>query len=110
VQPNHGSAVDKAAKNAPAGSDIAVRAMKQMITAANSAYDNFNKAAKQATEHDYWITSSARSTTSPGTEMPSALAALNPRTTLRTSFCILARPLLAPPPASRSPSRTAHVL
>jgi len=42
--------LDKAAKNAPAGSDVAVTAVKQMIAAANSAYDNLNKVAKQATE------------------------------------------------------------
>jgi phasin family protein len=42
--------LDKAAKNAPAGSDVAVSAVKQMIAAANTAYDNFNKVAKQATE------------------------------------------------------------
>lgn len=44
------SLLDKAAKNAPAGSDIAVTAVKQMIAAANSAYDNLTKVAKQATE------------------------------------------------------------
>lgn len=44
------SFLDKAAKNAPAGSDVAVTAVKQMIAAANSAYDNFAKVAKQATE------------------------------------------------------------
>jgi phasin family protein len=44
------SLLDKAAKNAPAGSDVAVSAVKQMIAAANSAYDNFTKVAKQATE------------------------------------------------------------
>jgi phasin family protein len=42
--------LDKAVKNAPAGSDVAVTAIKQMIAAANSTYDNFNKVAKQATE------------------------------------------------------------
>lgn len=42
--------LDKAAKNAPAGSDVAVTAVKQMIAAANSAYDNLTKVAKQATE------------------------------------------------------------
>jgi phasin family protein len=47
---NFVSLLDKAAKNAPAGSDVAVSAVKQMIAAANSAYDNFNKVAKQATE------------------------------------------------------------
>jgi phasin family protein len=44
------SLLDKAVKNAPAGSDVAVSAVKQMLAAANSAYDNFSKAAKQATE------------------------------------------------------------
>jgi phasin family protein len=47
---NFVSLLDKAAKNAPAGSDVAVTAMKQMIAAANSAYDNMTKVAKQATE------------------------------------------------------------
>lgn len=47
---NFVSLLDKAAKNAPAGSDVAVSAMKQMIAAANSAYDNMTKVAKQATE------------------------------------------------------------
>ena len=44
------SLLDKAVKNAPAGSDVAVSAVKQMIAAANSAYDNLTKAARQATE------------------------------------------------------------
>jgi len=47
---NFASMLEKATKNAPAGSDVAVAAMKQMLTAANSAYDNLNKVAKQATE------------------------------------------------------------
>ena len=47
---NFVSLLDKAAKNAPAGSDVAVSAVKQMIAAANSAYDNFTKVTKQATE------------------------------------------------------------
>jgi phasin family protein len=47
---NFVSLLDKAVKNAPAGSDVAVTAMKQMIAAANSAYDNMTKVAKQATE------------------------------------------------------------
>ena len=47
---NFVSLLDKAAKNAPAGSDVAVSAVKQMLAAANSAYDNFTKVAKQATE------------------------------------------------------------
>ena len=42
--------LDKASKNAPAGSDVGVAAVKSMLSAANSAYDTFTKAAKQATE------------------------------------------------------------
>jgi phasin family protein len=42
--------LDKVSKNAPAGSDVAVAAVKSMLAAANSAYDNLSKAAKQATE------------------------------------------------------------
>ncbi|MFA6445037.1 MAG: TIGR01841 family phasin, partial [Sterolibacterium sp.] len=43
-------ALDKAAKNAPAGSDVAVAAVKSAIAAANSAYDSMTKAAKQVAE------------------------------------------------------------
>jgi phasin family protein len=42
--------LDKVSKNAPAGSDVAVAAVKSMLAAANSAYDNLTKVAKQATE------------------------------------------------------------
>jgi phasin family protein len=42
--------LDKVSKNAPAGSDVAVAAVKSMLAAANSAYDNMNKVARQATE------------------------------------------------------------
>src|SRR6266850_1390481 len=38
------------AKDVPAGSDVAVAAVKSMLAAANSAYDNMNRVAKQATE------------------------------------------------------------
>ncbi|MBL8490525.1 MAG: phasin family protein [Rhodocyclaceae bacterium] len=44
------TALDKAAKNAPAGSDVAVAAVKSAIAAANSAYDSMTKAAKQVAE------------------------------------------------------------
>ncbi len=44
------SLLDQAVKNPPAGSAGAVNAVKQMIAAANSAYDNLTKAAKQATD------------------------------------------------------------
>jgi phasin family protein len=42
--------LDKLAKNAPAGSDVAVAAVKSALAAANSAYDSFAKVAKQASE------------------------------------------------------------
>ena len=44
------NALDKAAKNAPAGSDVAVAAVKSAIAAASSAYDSLTKAAKQVAE------------------------------------------------------------
>lgn len=47
---NVASVLDKAAKNAPAGSDVAVAAVKSAIAAANSAYDSISKAAKQVAE------------------------------------------------------------
>src|SRR3954471_5084694 len=40
----------KVSESAPAGSDVAVAAVKSMLAAANSAYDNLTKVAKQATE------------------------------------------------------------
>ena len=47
---NFVSLLDKVSKNAPAGSDVAVAAVKSMLAAANSAYDNLTKVARQATE------------------------------------------------------------
>jgi phasin family protein len=47
---NVSTALDKAAKSAPAGSDVAVAAVKSAIAAANSAYDSINKAARQVAE------------------------------------------------------------
>lgn len=44
------TALDKAAKNAPAGSDVAVAAVKSAIAAASSAYDSLTKAARQVAE------------------------------------------------------------
>jgi phasin family protein len=44
------AALDQAAKNAPAGSDVAVAAVKSAMAAANQAYDAFSKASKQVTE------------------------------------------------------------
>lgn len=50
VNKNVSTALDKAAKSAPAGSDVAVAAVKSALAAANSAYDSINKAAKQVAE------------------------------------------------------------
>lgn len=47
---NLAATLDKAAKSAPAGSDVAVAAVKSAIAAANSAYDSVSKAAKQVAE------------------------------------------------------------
>ena len=44
------SLMDKLSKNAPAGSDVAVAAVKSAMAAANSAYDSFTKVVKQATD------------------------------------------------------------
>lgn len=44
------SLLDKLTKNAPAGSDVAVAAVKSAMAAANSAYDSFAKVVKQATD------------------------------------------------------------
>ena len=42
--------LDKVTKNAPAGSDVAVAAVKSALAAANTAYDSLTKATRQATE------------------------------------------------------------
>ena len=42
--------LDKMAKSAPAGSEIAVAAVKSAISAVNSTYDNLSKSAKQFAE------------------------------------------------------------
>ena len=42
--------LEKAAKSAPAGSDVAVAAVQSAIAAANSAFDNMRKAAQQVTD------------------------------------------------------------
>ena len=47
---NASLALDRAVKTAPAGSDLAVNAMRSALSAANSAYDSMSKAARQATE------------------------------------------------------------
>lgn len=44
------SALDSASKNAPAGSEVAVAAVKSTFTVANSALDSMNKAIKHANE------------------------------------------------------------
>lgn len=44
------SLLDKVSKTAPAGSDVAVAAVKSAMAAANSAYDSMSKVARQAGE------------------------------------------------------------
>ena len=44
------SLMEKAAKNAPAGSDVAVAAVKSALEAASSAFDNMKNIVKQAAE------------------------------------------------------------
>jgi phasin family protein len=44
------TALDSAAKSAPAGSEVAFSAVKSALAAATSAYDSVNKAAKQVAE------------------------------------------------------------
>jgi phasin family protein len=49
-QKNVATMLEKAAKSAPAGSDVAVAAVQSAIAAANSAFDNMRKAAQQVTD------------------------------------------------------------
>ncbi len=49
-QKNVADMLEKAAKSAPAGSDMAVAAVQGAIAAANSAFDNMRKAAQQVTD------------------------------------------------------------
>jgi phasin family protein len=50
VNKNLTTALDKAMKSAPAGSDVAVAAVKSAMAAGNQAYDAFSKATKHVTE------------------------------------------------------------
>ncbi len=50
VQSKFMELVEGAAKNAPAGSETAVAAMKSAVTAANTAFESVQKAVKQATD------------------------------------------------------------
>lgn len=43
-------ALDRAAKNGPAGSEAAVAAVKSVLSASGAAYDSMNKAAKKVAE------------------------------------------------------------
>lgn len=45
-----GQVLENAAKSAPAGSEVAVAAVRSALATANSAYDQVNKAARQAVE------------------------------------------------------------
>jgi hypothetical protein len=39
--------LDKVSKNAPAGSEVAINAVKNMLTSATAAYDNVTRTAKK---------------------------------------------------------------
>ena len=62
---NFVSALDKAAKSAPAGSDVAVAAVKSAVAAANQAYDVFSKASRQVVEATEATVSAAINTPAP---------------------------------------------
>lgn len=47
---NFSAALDQAAKTAPAGSETVFAAIKSVVAASNSAYENVSKAAKQMAE------------------------------------------------------------
>ncbi len=47
---NFAALLDKVAKDAPAGSDVAIAAVRSALGAATNAYDGFAKATRQATE------------------------------------------------------------
>ena len=50
-QKSMADSLDKAAKAAPAGSDVAIAAMKQGLAASTAAMDSFSKAGKQASSY-----------------------------------------------------------
>jgi len=50
-QQSVGESVDQATKAAPAGSDVAVAAMKSSMAATTAAFDTFNKAARQVASY-----------------------------------------------------------
>jgi phasin family protein len=50
VSTNMSGALDQIAKKAPAGSDVAIAAVKSAIAASNSAYEQMTKVAKQVTD------------------------------------------------------------
>jgi phasin family protein len=58
------SGLDQAEKNAPAGSDMAVAAMKSAVAAANQTYDAISKASKQVQEVTTATVSTVRPTPS----------------------------------------------
>ena len=50
IKKNFSNAIEQSLKNAPAGSEAVVTAVKSAMAAADSAYNNMSKAAKQASE------------------------------------------------------------
>ncbi|MCB6183819.1 phasin family protein [Leeia sp. TBRC 13508] len=70
------SGLDNLVKNAPAGSDVAVAAIKSAIAAAGNAYDTVSKAAKQVTTELVEVSNTAvEASASSAAAKPAATAA-----------------------------------
>ncbi len=67
--------VEKALESAPAGSEVAVAAVKTAIKTANEAYEGLNKAAKQAAEVAEASVSAATAATLKAANVPAPKAA-----------------------------------
>ena len=66
--------VEKATKNAPAGSDVAVTALKSTVAATTAAFDQFSKATKQVVD---FADASVRAATANAANAAKAAAANN---------------------------------
>ena len=66
--------LEKATKNAPAGSDVAVTALKSTVAATTAAFDQFSKATKQVVD---FADASVRAATANAANAAKAAAANN---------------------------------
>ena len=74
------TALDQVAKSGPAGSDVAVNAVKSAIAAANAAYGNISKLTKQAVEMSEANLASSVASVTAATSKASAKTAANTST------------------------------